>query len=118
MEVMEQLPFADELKDPAHGDIVIRLNQGQATFHVHRAVLALASPVFAALLTNGMCESAQAVVDLVEEDPEHSRTVGQLLAGLYPYHRVTIDRANVRACSTWPTSTSCAPACARNARHS
>ena len=94
---MEQLPFANELKDSAHGDVVIRLNQGQAAFHVHRAVLALASPVFAALLTNGMCESAQAVVDLVEEDPDHARAVGQLLAGLYPYHRVAINRANVRA---------------------
>jgi hypothetical protein len=94
---MEQLPFADELKDPAHGDLVVRLNQGQAAFHVHRAVLALASPVFSALLTNGMRESAQAVVDLVEEHLDHARAVGQLLAGLYPYHRTTIDMANVRA---------------------
>ena len=114
MEVMEQLPFAEELKDSAHGDVVIRLNEGQAGFHVHRAVLALASPVFAALLTNGMCESAQAVVDLVEEDSEHARAVGQLLAGLYPYHRVGIDRGMLHLADKYQLRRGCV----RNARHS
>ncbi len=91
LEVMEQLQFAEELKDSAHGD------EGQAAFHVHRAVLALASPVFAALFTNGKVESSQNSIDLVEEEPGHACAVGQLLAGFYPYHCTAIDMANVRA---------------------
>ncbi len=93
---MEQLPYAEQLNDPAHGDLTIRLNK-QTNFHVHRILLELASPVFAAMLTNGMRETSSAIVNIVEEDTNHSLTFGQMLSFCYPFCCVVVNNDNVMA---------------------
>jgi hypothetical protein len=93
---MKQLPYAEQLKDPAHGDLTIRLNN-QTNFHVHRFLLELSSPVFAAMLTNGMRETSSATVEIVEEDSNHSLAFGQMLSYFYPFCRVVVDDDNALA---------------------
>ena len=89
----QQLAYAKELDDPAHGDVQLRLN-GQTCFHVHRFLLKASSPVFAAMLTNGMRESGSVTIDITEE-PDHAHVFGQLLSFLYPYSHVKIEDGNV-----------------------
>jgi hypothetical protein len=89
----QQLPYAKELDDPAHGDVQLRLN-GDSCFYVHRFLLKASSPVFAAMLTNGMRETGSLTIDITEE-PDHAHAFGQLLTFLYPYSHVDITDDNV-----------------------
>merc|ERR1711879_75541 len=87
--------YAKELDDPGHGDVQLRLN-GQTCFHVHRFLLKASSPVFEAMLTNGMRESGSMTIDITEES-DHAHVFGQLPSFLYPYSHVKIEDGNVES---------------------
>merc|ERR1712032_1754091 len=68
---------------------------GHHRFDVHRSVLAAASPVFCAMLENGvMKESADCIVRIENATPESTET---LLKHLYGCEIVTCDYAQVLA---------------------
>ena len=68
---------------------------GEARFHGHRLLLAIASPVFRALLEGAMAESQQTVVE-INKDETHARWFGVMLDHLYPYDRRNCARPRRR----------------------
>ena len=76
---------------------------GEARFHGHRLLLAIASPVFRALLEGAMAESQQTVVE-INKDETHARWFGVMLDHLYPYDRRNCARPAGPSCAS-PTST-------------
>jgi hypothetical protein len=91
-------PYHPHLADPAHGDILLVVNE-TSSFYVHRTLISLWSPVFFTMLSNGMKESVLRVVHL-QEDAPHAQYFGQLLTRLYyPHQRdvATTNTTNVNA---------------------
>jgi len=89
--VITTVPVGAPYDSDQHGDLV--LVNGEARFHGHRLLLAIASPVFRALLEGGMAESQQTVVE-INEDETHARWFGVMLDHLYPYDRAQLCQAN------------------------
>ena len=65
--------FRAALNDPALSDLQVRV--GGTTYHVHRTILALRSPMFRAMLTGGYKEEKDGVVEIDNFPPEHFHAV-------------------------------------------